>query len=195
METIFNHHPDSAILPAKEEETVHPYSAFCITAPRQRDVRGIVAMSRDGAIGKNGDLPWHLPEDLRHFKELTMGHAVIMGRKTWESLPKRPLPGRRNIVVSHNPGYATEGAETFASIEEAIEACDETPYIIGGASVYSAALPYLTHLDITLIDATVDDADTFFPPLNDEEWIVTEETGEMVSKKGIPYRFITKKRK
>ncbi|MDE6340155.1 MAG: dihydrofolate reductase, partial [Muribaculaceae bacterium] len=84
---------------------------------RLRSVTAIVAMARDNAIGRAGSLPWRLPEDMAHFKAFTMGHPIIMGRKTWESLPKRPLPGRRNIVVSRSPLYEAEGAEVFPSVE------------------------------------------------------------------------------
>ena len=173
---------------------IHPYSTYNSRTARGREVRAIVAMGRNGEIGFRGDMPWHLPEDLKHFKQLTLGHPVIMGRNTWESLPKRPLPGRRNIVVSHNPDYEAPGAETAESLECALAMCPppEVPYIIGGGSIYRAAMPYCTHLDITRIDAEFPDADTFFPPVDPEEWHLVEASDTMHStKSGLTYRFET----
>lgn len=156
----------------------------------------IVALNSDRVIGRRGDLPWHLSEDLKRFKTLTMGHPVIMGRKTWESLPKRPLPGRQNIVVSRNPEFVAEGAETATSIEEALQLCnDSEPFIIGGGSIYTAALPLCSQLMVTEVDMKIDDADTFFPPIDPALWEVTEATDWETSTKGIPYRFLTYTRK
>ena len=127
------------------------------------EVNMIVAMGIDGAIGKEGDLIWHIPEDLKHFKALTTGHPVIMGRKTWESLPKRPLPGRRNIVLTRQQEYETPGAEKADSIETALEiTSEENPFIIGGAEVYKAALPFVTKLHLTIVEDKCDNADAFF---------------------------------
>ena len=97
----------------------------------------IVARAKNGVIGVNNTLPWHLPEDLKHFKNTTLGCPIIMGRNTWVSLG-RPLPGRRNLVVSRNPEFKAEGAETFTSLEDAIDACSgvEKAFIIGGAQIY-----------------------------------------------------------
>lgn len=156
----------------------------------------IVALNADMAIGRKGDLPWHLSEDLRHFKETTLGHPVIMGRRTWESLPKRPLPGRQNIVVSRNPDFKADGADTASSLETALALCaDPTPFIIGGGSIYTAALPLCNRVFVTEVDMKVDDADTFFPPLPADEWTATDSTPWLTSKSGIPYRFITYSRK
>lgn len=174
---------------------LHPFSTFNSSTARGREIWGIVAMNGDNAIGCKGDLPWHLPEDLKHFKELTMGHPVIMGRKTWESLPKRPLPGRRNIVVSRNEDYVAEGAEVFKSLEEAVEACREVPFIIGGAQIYKQAVPLMTKVFITMVEADAPEADAFFPSLPTSEWDVTEESEEMISKREVGYRFITKTRR
>ncbi len=120
-----------------------------------------------------------------------------MGRKTWESLPRRPLPGRRNMVVSANSGYVAEGAEVFGSVEMAIAACpaSETPVIIGGASIYKTALPYCTDIIVTQVDTTVPDADTFFPELSQEEWKISECSEWMTSVKGLKYRFVSFSRK
>ncbi len=123
-----------------------------------------------------GDLPWHISEDLRHFKRVTMGHAILMGRVTWESIG-RPLPGRRSIVVSRNPDLQLPGADVVHSVEDAIalarEGGDDTPFIIGGAGLYTAALPYVTHIHLTEVDREVD-GDTFFPELNPDSWIEVE---------------------
>ena len=124
----------------------------------------IVAVARAGVIGRNGDLPWHVSEDLVHFKRTTRGHAVIMGRKTHESIG-RPLPKRRNIVVTRS-GAAFDGCETASSLEEAIALARETdpcPFIIGGASLYEEALPIATEIYLTKIDIDVE-GDTFFSP-------------------------------
>lgn len=155
----------------------------------------IVALGRDGAIGKNGDLIWRIPDDLKHFKRLTMGHPVIMGRKTWESLPVKPLPGRRNIVLSGNQVFKAEGAEVFKSIDEILRQGDlEDTFVIGGSSIYKLFLPYVEKLYLTLIEDECKDADTFLP-LNLEEWDLTEESPGMKSPEGVPYKFATYIRK
>lgn len=121
----------------------------------------IVAIGEDGAIGKNGDLIWKIPEDLKRFKSLTTGHPVIMGRKTWESLPKRPLPNRRNIVITHQKNYVADGAEVVNSVSEAIDLTrEEEPFIIGGAEIYKTAMPYITHFHLTKIFSKSPEADT-----------------------------------
>ena len=111
----------------------------------------IVAAGADGAIGLNEDLIWRIPADLRRFKTLTMGHPVIMGRRTWESLPKRPLPGRRNIVLSRDAAFHAEGAETAHSPEEALAltAGSDIPFVIGGESIYKAFLPMAERIMLT----------------------------------------------
>lgn len=132
----------------------------------------IVAIDRNRAIGRRGDLIYRIREDLRHFKATTMGHPVIMGRNTWQSLP-HALPGRRNIVVSTNPDFSAPGAETATSLADAIAlasaAPDGTPaeeiFIIGGARLYAAAIPVADRLIVTEIDYACSDADTFFPPI------------------------------
>lgn len=126
----------------------------------------IAAVARNGAIGKDGSLPWHIPEDLLHFKQLTHGHAVLMGRATWESLPERfrPLPHRQNIVLTQNTSYPLpDGVQRAANLEDALKKyADEDLYIIGGAQVYRAAAPYADRLEITEVHQDVVDADTFF---------------------------------
>jgi len=124
----------------------------------------IAAVARNGVIGKRGELPWHVSEDLRHFKKTTSGHAVIMGRKTYESIG-RPLPKRRNIVVSRQADREFPGCEAALSLDEAIASArstDPCPFIIGGASLYEDALPIATELHLTMIDEEVE-GDTYFP--------------------------------
>ena len=190
---LFPSDPDS--ISEKDLSQIHPYSTYNSQTHRRREVWSVVAMSPRGAIGREGDLPWHLPEDLKHFKELTMGHPVIMGRKTWESLPRRPLPGRRNIVISRNPDYPAEGAEVFESLEAAVEACREIPFVIGGEMIYRLSIPLLTRIYITEVEKEVEDADAFFPTLNEEEWEISDKGDILTSSKGTRYRFLTKLRK
>lgn len=130
----------------------------------------VVAMASDGGIGLGGRLPWRIPEDLRRFKALTMGHAIIMGRKTHESIG-RALVGRRNIVVTRHD-VAFPGCEVVHSLEEALVLArenDEMPLVIGGAQLYAQALPSATHLFVTQIDHPVE-ADVFFPPVDWSQW-------------------------
>ena len=181
----------------RDSKSIHPFSTYNSATERPREVYAIVAAGRGGEIGFRGDMPWHLPEDLRHFKALTTGHPVIMGRLTWESLPKRPLPGRRNIVISHRAGFAAEGAETASSVSEALSLCPppETPFIIGGGSVYAAALPFCSKVFLTRIDADFPDADTFFPALDPDDWKLTASEGPFESKTGVKYTFETYSRR
>lgn len=150
----------------------------------------IVAMAANRVIGKEGTLPWHLPEDLKHFKRVTTGHAVIMGRRTYESIG-HPLPKRRNIVVTRNESAAFSGCETASSLDEAIEmarATDDCPFVIGGASLYEDALPRATELHITAIDREVE-GDTYFPAqeLSDFE-LIESRTGDTAGVTFLVYR-------
>ncbi len=138
----------------------------------------VAARSLNRVIGKGGGLPWHIPEDLRHFKQITVGHAILMGRKTFESIG-RPLPGRRNIVMSRQRGLTIEGCEVFPSIEAAIAAArqhDDEPRVIGGAAIYQLALPLSTKLLLTEVQQTIEAGDVFFPELDETEWEETERT-------------------
>ena len=157
----------------------------------------IVAVGRDGAIGRGGDLIWRLPADLPRFKQLTMGYPVIMGRRTWESLPKGALPGRRNIVVSRTPGYDAPGAEVVPGLAEALAACAGAAevFIIGGGRLYEAAMPLADSLMLTCVDAGCADADTFFPAIDASQWSETMRSEDMVNKEGVVYRFINLRRK
>lgn len=152
----------------------------------------IVAVARNGIIGctnedGRGALPWHLPEDLKHFKETTSGHPIIMGRKTWESLG-RPLPNRRNMVITRQRDYAAAGAEVFASLPEALTAVgDATAFVIGGAELYRQALPLAATLIITEIG--IDAAgDTLFPA-RDPDWCEVSRQPH-TSAAGLPYALV-----
>lgn len=140
----------------------------------------IVACTRDFAIGRDGDLLFHISDDLKRFKALTMGHPIIMGRRTFESFPKGALPGRRNIVVTRNSEYSAPGIETAPSLEAALALCGHdspAPFIIGGGEIYRQALPLSDKIELTLIDATAPDADTLFPVLSADEWSVLTDCG------------------
>lgn len=142
-------------------------------------VRILAAVAANGVIGRDGALPWRLASDLRRFRTATMGKPVIMGRRTWESLPKRPLDGRHNIIVTRNPAYRAAGADVAHSLEAALAlACAsgaEEACIAGGARIYAAALPLADCLDLTLVRADMQ-GDTRFPAIDPTLWrIVSEE--------------------
>lgn len=163
----------------------------------QKTITLIAAIASDGAIGRHGDLLWHIPADLRHFKELTLGAPVIMGRKTWESLPKRPLPGRQNIIVTSRTDYPAPGAHTAPSLADAVCMSDsDNVFIIGGGSIYKEAIPHADTLELTRIDSTVPDADTFFPEIDPAVWSETVESlgRPAIEDRGLTYRFATLKR-
>lgn len=141
----------------------------------------IVAIASDGAIGRANDLLWHLPADLKRFKELTTGHTILMGRKTFESLPRGPLPNRRNIIISRSLP-AQPGAEVYPTIQQALEACasDEEVFIIGGGEIYRQLLPNTEQIYLTRVQASFPDAEVFFPELDPTQWI--EEAREVYSR-------------
>ena len=133
----------------------------------------VAAVARNGVIGSDGGLPWRLPDDLRRFKELTLGHVLVMGRRTYESIG-RPLPGRTTIVVTRNPEWdpGSEEVRLAGSVEEAIEAAatiDPSVFVVGGAQVYAAALPRADRLELTWVDAEPE-GDTRFPEVDWDEW-------------------------
>lgn len=153
----------------------------------------IVATDRNMAIGYQNKLLFWLPNDLKRFKELTIGNTIIMGRNTFLSLPKGALPNRRNIVLSTRKDASFPSAETYASLEEAIKACkeDEKIYIIGGASVYMQALPLADVLCITEIDAEAPEADTYFPTIDPTIWKEnSRESHPTDEKHAHPYAFV-----
>ena len=131
----------------------------------------IYARARNGAIGKNGVMPWHLPEDLAHFKRTTLNHPVIMGRRTWDSIPARfrPLPGRDNIVITRQPDGQENGAQRASSLREALQKCEGSAqaWVIGGAQIYAQAMPLADELVVTEIDADFD-GDAFAPAIGPE---------------------------
>ncbi|MCW3785102.1 dihydrofolate reductase [Plebeiibacterium sediminum] len=132
----------------------------------------IVAIAKMNAIGQNNNLLAHISKDLKRFKALTSRHTIIMGRKTFESLPNGALPNRRNIVITRNTDLKFEGVEIVNSPEEAIELCKEDGevFVIGGATIYEAFMPYTNRLYLTLIDQFFNEADTFFPEINYDQW-------------------------
>jgi dihydrofolate reductase len=154
----------------------------------------IFAQAHGGVIGHNNTIPWHVPEDFVHFKNHTLGKPVIMGRKTWDSLPSksRPLPKRRNIVISRQKDLNLVGAEVASDLDSAIQLCTNEPevWVIGGAQILSMALSIAQKVVMTKIDATVD-GDTFAPVL-DEKWqLIHEENGQSVN--GVKYSFLVYK--
>ena len=153
----------------------------------------IAAITRDRALGREGDMIFHISTDLKRFKTLTTGHPLVMGRRTFESFPNGPLPGRRNLVVTRDAGYVRSGIETFRSLGAAIEACgDVEAMVIGGGQIYAQAMPLADRLLITEIDAEAPDADTFFPEISPEEWEMTEASEPMIDPKtGVRFRFLT----
>ncbi len=143
----------------------------------------IVAITKNRAIGKNNDLLWYISEDLKRFKRITTGHTIIMGRNTFKSLPKGPLPNRKNIVITDNPEdcslpemYPERDCMMVDSIEKAMDGCnpEEENFVIGGGSIYEQFLPYAKRLYLTLVHEDVADADIFFPEYNPETWIEVE---------------------
>jgi dihydrofolate reductase len=150
----------------------------------------IAATGKNNEIGKNGDLLCHLPADLKHFKEITSGNVVVMGRKTFESLPQGPLPNRRNIVVSRNVDLKIEGAEVYPSLDYAfIRLIDENEvFIIGGAQIYEQILPIADKLYLTKIHADFPEADTFFPKIDFSVWRETSRETFFADEKN-PYSF------
>lgn len=156
----------------------------------------IVALGRDLAIGRGGDLIWKLPGDLPRFKRLTTGNPIIMGRKTWFTLQRRPLPGRLNIVISRDPGFNPEGAVKVSSPEEALEAAggEEIPFVIGGGQIYEAMLPFATRLYLTEVDADCPDADTRFPAFDRADWEIVDRSEPMENAEGVRFFFTDLKR-
>jgi dihydrofolate reductase len=150
----------------------------------------IWAQTPDGVIGAGNAIPWRIPEDVAHFKATTLGHPVVMGRKTWDSLPARfrPLAGRRNIVITSDPRWSAEGAERAGSIAEALEIAEAsgTVWVIGGGEVYRAALERATMLSVTEVDVKVD-GDVCAPVVG-TSWTVSEDTGWRHSRSGPRYR-------
>jgi len=161
-------------------------------------LRLIFARAANGVIGQGGTMPWHLPEDLAHFKQLTLGSPVVMGRKTWDSLPPRfrPLPGRANIVVTRQADWRAEGAQRAADLPEALalaHAQGHTVWVIGGAQIYAQALPLADAVEVTEIHHTFE-GDAFAPELG-PGWLETARTPvQRSSQGGLPYAFVSYRR-
>jgi len=157
----------------------------------------IYARSRNNVIGVNGDLPWHLPEDLAHFKRTTLGQPVIMGRITWQSIPEkfRPLPGRTNVVVSRQSDFLATGAQVVGSLQAALNLFppNEAVWLIGGAQLYAQAMPLAQQLVITEIDADYE-GDAFAPVLNAAEWTEIHRSSH-TSALGVGYSLVTLQRR
>lgn len=169
-------------MPGRGKSTSHPIAL-------------VVAVADNGVIGRDGGLPWRLPGDLKYFKRVTMGKPLVMGRKTWESLPKKPLPGRPNLVVTRQNGYEAEGAEVFADLWSALEQADrhvagadvEDPEIsvIGGADIFRACLPFADRLYLTEVHAEPD-GDVLFPEFDREDWREISRDSVSVGDDGAP---------
>lgn len=154
----------------------------------------IVAVAQENAIGKNNDLLCYMPADLKHFKELTSGHTIVMGRRTFESLPKGALPNRTNVVLTRTEGATFAGCQVYHSLEEALPhfESEEEVFIIGGAVLYTEALPKADRLYLTYIHHHFEDADTFFPQIEADEWeIVAREDHDADEKNPYPFSFVT----
>jgi len=147
----------------------------------------IAAMARNLAIGLDGELPWHLPGELRHFKETTMGKPIVMGRKTCESIG-RPLPGRQNIVVTGNPSFQAPGCDLAGSLDEAIRiASGEEVMIIGGGQLYAQAMPITDRMILTLVDCE-SEADTWFPRWQEDDWLQVSARSESADERN-PFNY------
>lgn len=158
----------------------------------------IAAVSENGVIGVDGDLPWRLSGDLVQFKRRTLGHAVLMGRKTWESIPRRPLKKRLNVVMTRQIGYVAEGAEVVGSLDEALRAAAghgvEEVFVIGGESIYAAALPRADRLVITHVAVALE-GDAFFPEVDWSAWrAASEEAFEADARNAHAYRVVVYER-
>lgn len=152
----------------------------------------LVAMDKNQLIGKDNDLPWRLPADLAYFKRVTMGHPIIMGRKTYDSIG-RPLPGRENIIVTRDTSYEAEGCKVIHSIEEIVkmnEQTDQELFVIGGAEIFKEILPYSDRLYITEINEEFE-GDTYFPAFDKSKWeVISEEKGIKDEKNPYDYKFL-----
>lgn len=149
----------------------------------------VVARAANGTIGLDGGLPWHLPSDMRHFRELTTGHTVLMGRNTFESIPPkyRPLPQRRNLVLSSNAELELPGAEVFHDLSSALAACEGECFVIGGSAVYGETLAVADRVYATEIDAVIE-GDAFFPELSPSEWRCSQR-GERILENQLAFDF------
>ncbi len=161
-------------------------------------ISAIVAIDRNGAIGKQGLLLCHLPADMKHFKEITMGHSIVMGRKTFESFPKGALPGRQNIVITRSRDYAPPGVTVAHCIDDALTAATMPGdvFVIGGEQIYRATFPLVSTIYLTVIDHKFDDVDAYFPRIDLRSWTILSQEERPADERN-PYRltFMTLQRK
>jgi dihydrofolate reductase len=160
------------------------------------DIELVVAVSENDVIGRDNRLPWHLPADLRHFKALTIGHTVLMGRKTHESIG-RPLPGRRNVILTRSPSYAAEGCEIARSLAEArhAHAVQGAIMVIGGAEVYRESLPHAVRIHLTIVHTHIADGDASFDGWRDRAWRETARVNHAADEQNpLAYSFLTLER-
>ncbi len=163
-----------------------------------KNISIIVAVDKNNGIGSKGDQLAYISGDLKRFKALTTGHTIIMGRKTFEALPKGALPNRRNVVITHRNYFKPEKCDVFHSIEEALENVSENEevFIIGGGEIYKAFLPFSNKIYLTVIEHEFDGVDTYFPEIDPEKWRSIEEEGTFTDdKSGLNYRYVTLQRK
>lgn len=150
----------------------------------------VFAMDKNRLIGKQNDLPWHLPADLKHFKKVTMGEPILMGRKTYDSIG-RPLPGRENIILTRDKSYQTEGCTVLHTVQDALDRQDGELCVIGGAEVFRLFMPYVERMYVTRIDESFT-GDTYFPEYDESEWNVVERApGILDEKNKYPHEFLT----
>ncbi len=148
----------------------------------------VVAIADNGVIGKDGGIPWHISEDMKRFKALTMGHTIVMGRKTWDSLPKKPLPGRVNVVVTRQKDWKCEGAVTASSLGQATSGTSGTVMVIGGAEIYERALPLASRIELTEVHKDFDGDARFV--LDRKGWHETQRE-DHVTADGLRYSYVT----
>lgn len=157
----------------------------------------LVALDKNRLIGRNNDLPWRLPADLAYFKRVTMGHTIIMGRKTYDSIGK-PLPGRHNVIMTRNKDFHVEGCTVIHTVDDILamkESSNEELFVIGGAEIFEMVLPFTDRLYLTEIDEEFE-GDTYFPTINEEEWqIVSKEKGIKDEKNPYDYFFVVYEKK
>ncbi len=154
----------------------------------------IAIVAHGGAIGRGGDQPFHISADFKRFKQLTLGHPVVMGRRTFDALPTGALPGRRNIVITRSEDFTAPGVETALSLDNALELCGDANeiFIIGGGQIYAQSILLADRLLLTEVNADVEDADTFFPSIDSTTWTLTEASpAETDPRSGASYRFVT----
>lgn len=156
----------------------------------------IAAAGENNALGKDGDLVWHLPDDFKRFKKLTTGHYIVMGRKTWESFP-RPLPNRTHIIITRNKNYKADGGIIVHSMEDALAYAkdDENTFIIGGGEIYTMGMDYASHIELTRVHGTFE-ADAFFPEIPEDQWkLINSETHEKDDRHDYAFTYETYKKK